>query len=41
MPLHAAQISHKVNLFDMHMKYADVVATDTVIKYLESVPTQD
>jgi nicotinamidase-related amidase len=29
-----AQISHKVNLFDMHMKYADVVPLADVISYL-------
>lgn len=27
-------ISHKVSLFDMHMKYADVAATDEVIGWL-------
>jgi nicotinamidase-related amidase len=32
-----SQISHKVNLFDMHMKYADVVSLDETIAYLESV----
>jgi maleamate amidohydrolase len=31
-----SQISHKVNLFDMHMKYADVVSLDETIAYLES-----
>jgi len=29
-----SQISHKVSLFDMHMKYADVVSLDAVIDYL-------
>lgn len=27
-------ISHKISLFDMHMKYADVAATDEVIRWL-------
>jgi nicotinamidase-related amidase len=31
-----SQISHKVNLFDMHMKYADVVSLDETVAYLES-----
>ncbi len=31
------QISHKVNLFDMQMKYADVISLDKVISYLESL----
>jgi maleamate amidohydrolase len=30
-----SQISHKVSLFDMHMKYADVVSLDETIAYLE------
>ena len=29
-----SQLSHKVNLFDMHMKYADVVSLDETIDYL-------
>ncbi|NIH80305.1 cysteine hydrolase family protein [Amycolatopsis viridis] len=32
-----SQISHQVNLFDMHMKYAEVVSTSETIEYLESV----
>jgi maleamate amidohydrolase len=32
-----SQISHKVNLFDMHMKYADVISLDETIGYLRSV----
>jgi maleamate amidohydrolase len=32
-----SQISHAVNLFDMHMKYADVVSLDETIGYLKSV----
>ena len=34
-----SQISHKVNLFDMHMKYADVVSLDETIEYIEALPT--
>lgn len=30
-----SQISHKVSLFDIHMKYADVVESRKVIDYLE------
>jgi maleamate amidohydrolase len=30
-------ISHKVSLFDIHMKYADVISTDQTIDYLQSV----
>ena len=38
-PLHdlipdRSQISHKVNLFDLHMKYADVVSLFEVLDYL-------
>jgi nicotinamidase-related amidase len=29
-----SQMSHKVNLFDMHMKYADVVSVEETIKYV-------
>jgi nicotinamidase-related amidase len=32
-----SQISHKVTLFDLHMKYADVVSVDEVIAYVEEV----
>ncbi|MDR2114106.1 MAG: isochorismatase family protein [Bifidobacteriaceae bacterium] len=32
-----SQISHKVNLFDMHMKYADVISLDECIDYLRTV----
>jgi nicotinamidase-related amidase len=35
-----SQISHKVNLFDLHMKYADVVSTDETIEYLASTVAQ-
>lgn len=30
-----SQISHQVNLFDMHMKYADVVSLDETVEYLQ------
>jgi maleamate amidohydrolase len=32
-----SQISHKVNLLDLHMKYADVASLDAVIDYLQQV----
>jgi len=32
-----SQISHKVNLFDMHMKYADVFSLEETIEYMQSV----
>lgn len=32
-----SQISHKVNLFDMHMKYADVVSVADTIDYIEQL----
>lgn len=32
-----SQISHKVSLFDMHMKYADVTEMDETIEYLHKV----
>lgn len=32
-----SQISHKVNLFDMHMKYADVVSVDQTVEYIQQV----
>jgi maleamate amidohydrolase len=32
-----SQISHKVSLFDMHMKYADVVEMDETLEYLDKV----
>lgn len=34
-----SQISHKVNLFDMHMKYADVVEMEEILEYLSKVKT--
>jgi nicotinamidase-related amidase len=32
-----SMISHKVNLFDMHHKYADVMHLDEVVKHLETL----
>ncbi|HVO88397.1 MAG TPA: isochorismatase family protein [Casimicrobiaceae bacterium] len=32
-----SSVAHKVNLFDMHMKYADVISVDETIGYLESL----
>lgn len=32
------ELSHKVNLFDIQMKYGDVKSTDDVIAYLRSLP---
>lgn len=32
-------ISHAVSLFDLHMKYADVVDTQDVIRYLADLPS--
>lgn len=32
-----SQISHKVNLFDMHMKYADVIGVRETINYLKAL----
>jgi nicotinamidase-related amidase len=32
-----SQISHKVSLFDMHMKYADVVSVDETVEYIRRV----
>lgn len=34
-----SQISHKVTLFDLHMKYADVVPTEIVLDYLARLRT--
>jgi maleamate amidohydrolase len=31
-------ISHKVNLFDMHHKYADAISVDSAVKYFDSLP---
>lgn len=33
-----AKVSHKVNLFDMHMKCADVIPLSKVLNYLETLP---
>jgi nicotinamidase-related amidase len=32
------ELTHKVNLFDIQMKYGDVSTTDAVIEYLRSLP---
>jgi len=32
-----AYVPHKVNLFDMHMKYADVIPLQEVIEYIELI----
>lgn len=32
------EVSHAINLFDMHAKYADVVGAEEAIDYLRSVP---
>ena len=34
-----SQISHKVNLFDMHMKYADVVSLEETLDYVVGLPS--
>jgi len=33
-----SSVAHKVNLFDMHMKYADVVTLADTLRYLEEQP---
>lgn len=33
-----SQISHKISLFDLHMKYADVVSVERTIDYLQKLP---
>jgi maleamate amidohydrolase len=33
------EVSHKVNLFDMNAKYADVMPVAEVLNYLQSIPT--
>lgn len=32
-----SQISHKVSLFDMHMKYTDVVGLSEAIEYIKGL----
>lgn len=32
------EVSHKIALFDLHMKYVDVTDTDEVVGYLEDLP---
>jgi nicotinamidase-related amidase len=34
------EASHAINLFDMDQKYADVLSSEAVIKYLEALPPQ-
>ena len=36
-----SQISHRVSLFDMHMKYADVVDMVEILDYLSKIKAQD
>jgi maleamate amidohydrolase len=33
-----SSVAHKVNLFDMHMKYADVVTLADTLRYLDELP---
>lgn len=33
-----SELSHKVALLDVHMKYADVTDTDEVVRYMEALP---
>jgi nicotinamidase-related amidase len=35
-----SMLSHKVNLFDLHHKYADVMHADEVIRHLEGLATE-
>jgi isochorismate hydrolase len=35
-----SQASHAINLCDMHAKYADVVATDEVLSYLDGLDVE-
>ena len=32
-----AELTHKVNLFDMHHKYADVMKLDEVVEHLDGI----
>jgi isochorismate hydrolase len=34
-------ISHKINLFDMHHKYADVMRTDEIVAQLASAELKE
>jgi nicotinamidase-related amidase len=34
-------VAHKVNLFDMHMKYGDVVSLEETKRYLAALPSQE
>jgi maleamate amidohydrolase len=33
-----AELTHKINLFDMHHKYADVMHVDEVVQHLGRLP---
>jgi nicotinamidase-related amidase len=33
-------LSHKINLFDMHHKYADVMHTDDIVAHLDKLPAK-
>lgn len=35
-----SKLSHAVNLFDIHAKYADVISLDTALEYLKKVPSR-
>ena len=32
------QASHKINLFDMAMKYADVISLNDTVEYIHTLP---
>ena len=32
------QVSHKINMFDMNLKYADVVSLQDSVEYINSLP---
>lgn len=34
---HEADLPHRVSLFDMHMKYADVVGLEEIVRHLQAV----
>lgn len=35
-----AELSHRVSLFDMHMKYADVLPTSEVVQYIQALENE-
>jgi hypothetical protein len=35
------ELSHAVNLFDMDQKYANVMASEVVLRYLDELPAGD